>query len=72
VAGEILGYILLVKRFPILRGAPHVVTTSIDADASGAPTRVRGATVPVPAGDDAWTEPSVHTMEELIHAPDEP
>jgi Ni/Fe-hydrogenase subunit HybB-like protein len=57
IAGEILGYILLVKRFPVLRGAPRP---------EDAPS------VSVIAGDDAWTEPVVNLMEERSYAPDEP
>jgi Ni/Fe-hydrogenase subunit HybB-like protein len=57
IAGEILGYILLVKRFPVLRGAPRP---------EDAPS------FSVIAGDDAWTEPVVNLMEERSYAPDEP
>jgi Ni/Fe-hydrogenase subunit HybB-like protein len=75
VAGEILGYILLVKRFPVLRGAPRTGAAAVDNAATVHTASVSAqdsATVPVAAGDNAWNAPVVNPTEELIHAPDEP
>ena len=64
VAAEILGYILLVKRFPVLRGA----VSTASAEVVGVPSRPDPAADDSRRGEEARTFPWARPSEEEIHA----